>query len=208
MNLTLTALLDTLNLLKRQQAVRDRGMLGTGCGRRAADGASRGGERGSRREAIEIGAHEPGIQRHEGRGTRLHDDGGLELGWLGRGDGGHVHGAAEGVCGGHLVHVHHGLRWKTVLGLLLGVLLLLLVVVRESLHLAIELLHVRRMAGVVGVLSLRSGIRVVVCKRRLGWSHSVCWFHGLGRTESVLGQSRSQDNYSRVIPRSVSRSPD
>lgn len=47
-----------------------------------------------------------------------------------------------------------------LLVLLLGVLLLL----RERLHLTIELLHVGRMAGVVGVLSLRSGIRVVVCK--------------------------------------------
>lgn len=138
-------------------------MLGTSGGRRTADGASRGGERRSRGEAVEISAHEPGIQRHKRGGTRLHDDSGLELRWLRRSNGGHVHGAPEGVGGGHLVHVHHGLRGKTVLGLLvlmLGVLLLL----RERLHLTIELLHVGRMAGVVGVLSLRSGIRVVVCK--------------------------------------------
>lgn len=49
---------------------------------------------------------------------------------------------------------------------MLGLLLLMLgvLLLRESLHLAIELLHVGRMAGIVGVLSLRSGIRVVVRK--------------------------------------------
>ena len=66
---TLTTLLHTLHFLKRKEVLRDRDVLRTSAGRwaaaAAADGASGGGERWSRRESIEIRTDEASVQRHE-----------------------------------------------------------------------------------------------------------------------------------------------
>lgn len=118
MHITLTTLLDTLDLVKGQQAVR-KGVLGARRRRRADDGTTRRRQRRRRRETVVIRAHETGIQRHQRAG--LHNDrwfggggGGSGLaGWVGRDWGlgwrrSHVHSTPEGIGGGHLVHVHDG----------------------------------------------------------------------------------------------------
>src|SRR5699024_3205225 len=111
----------------------------------------------------------PSVERHETRRSWLDDNGGLEVGWLRRGDGGHVHGPPESVGGRHLVHVHRGLV------VLVGKTVCLLLRVLRVLHLTIVGLHLGWVAGIVGVLSLRY-VRGIVCER--GRSHCVC-FHCL-----------------------------
>lgn len=149
----------------------------TGGGWWAADRAPRGGERWSRGEAIEVSAHKPGVQRHEGRSARLHNDGRLEVRGLRRGDGSHVDGSPEGIRSGHLVNVHHGLGRIEVLVVrktVLGLLLLGVLVLRERVHLTVEGPHLGWVTGVVGVLSLRRGIRGIVCER---WLRHGVGFH-------------------------------
>lgn len=160
-DIVFASLLHTLDLLEREKAVVDRSSERTTAGGRAADGASGRGERGSRGEAVEVGTHKSSVKGHESRRALLHDDGGLHVGWLGRGN---VDCTAEGICSGHLVHVQHGLG--SVHGLLLGHAVLWLLVLRVGWHLSIELLHVGWMASEVGWLSLlRCGIRSgIVCK--------------------------------------------
>lgn len=170
MNVTLTALLDSLDLLEGKAIVEGRVQGPIDGGGRAAHGAARGRQGRGGGEVVVLVVDEPRVQGHQAGRALLDDDGRLEMGGLRGGDGGHAHGAAEGVGGGHLVHVHDGLSRVDRLLVRKAVRLLGLVLL---LHGTI-VVHV---GGVAGEL-LRSGLRIrrrVVGERRV--LHGICSIH-------------------------------
>ena len=115
MDISLAAFLDALHLLEREESVVDGGVQSSIGRGRAADGTA-GGRQGWRRGEVDVVAQEASVQRHQGRGTLLHNDGGLHVVGLGRSNGSHVHrSSAEGIGGSHLVHVQHGLLVERLL---------------------------------------------------------------------------------------------
>lgn len=148
MHITLTSLLDALDLVKGQQAV-GKGVLGARGRRRADDRTAGGRQRRGGREAVVIGADEASVQWHQRTG--LDDNGwlgGCGAGRVGRSwsslsrGGRHVHGSPKGIGGGHLVHVHDRQAM---------VLLLLMVVVHVVRHVGVlSLVVVVRLSHGVG----------------------------------------------------------
>lgn len=167
LNILFTSLLHSLNLPRREEPVHRRWENPTGRWR-AADRASRGRERWSRREPVGFGTVECRIQVQL---FLLGHYGGLHMRFL-RGDGRrrHLHRRVAVhmlhlVVGGH-VHPGGSVAWH----------LLMLMLIRRHLNVAVHSLHIRRMlAGEMSMVTLlRVRIRGVVVKR---WLHGVWCFN-------------------------------